>query len=107
MARIYRNTGRFEPAWRLYAHTLARRAEVLGPDHPDTLRSNTSLANALLASGRPKNQAALLHRNTLAARERVLGAAHVRTQTSRYRLSQALARLDGAEGIFPTAVSQI
>ena len=45
--------GRYPEAIRWFRDILARRAAALGPDNPVALRSKTSLANALFASGGP------------------------------------------------------
>ena len=73
---------------RWFRYILVKREQVLGPDHPDTLRSKSSLANTYLAMGYSL-QAARLHRETLEARARVLGPDHVRTRSSRRQLDVA------------------
>ena len=67
---------------------LADRERFLGPDHPDTLTSRSSLANAYRAAGRAA-EAIPLHERTLADRERLLGPDHPSTLTSRNSLADA------------------
>ncbi|HEY6425444.1 MAG TPA: tetratricopeptide repeat protein, partial [Pseudonocardiaceae bacterium] len=43
--------GEYAPARELHEDTLTRRRQVLGDDHPDTLRSAHNLANNLGALG--------------------------------------------------------
>ena len=77
---------------------VAARERVLGPDHPDTLASRNSLANAHAVAGR-LDEAISLHEQNLAARERVLGPDHPNTLTSRNNLAnayQVAGRLDEA-----------
>ena len=72
----------------MFEDILARRIEVLGQDHPDTLRSRSSLANTLAALGLYR-EAASLHQEIIEDRVRVLGADHPRTELSRKRLETA------------------
>ena len=86
--------GHYPEAMDLFRETLGRRARVLGPEHPDTLRSRGSLGNCYHAMG-DYETAAGMHRQTLADRERVLGPDHPSSQASRNNLAkaeQALAR---------------
>jgi len=71
---------------------------VLGWDHPDTLRSRSSLANSYYAVG-SYERAVDMHQETLAARRRVLGLDDERTQASQSRLDEArqAATAEGAE----------
>jgi hypothetical protein len=73
---------------RLFQDVMAQRTEVLGWDHPDTLRSRSSLANSYYAVGSYK-RAVDMHQETLAARRRVLGLDDERTQASQARLAEA------------------
>jgi hypothetical protein len=72
----------------MFVEILARRVEVLGRDHPDTLRSRSSLANTLSALGE-HSQAVALHQEIIEDRVRVLGSDHPRTELSRARLETA------------------
>ena len=73
----------------MHEQTLAARERVLGPDHPDTLRSRNNLATAY-RSRAALEEAISLHEQALAARERVLGPDHPDTlrlaQQPRHRL---------------------
>ncbi len=71
---------------------------MLGPDHPETLRSSRDLARAYRAVGR-LNAALALSTGTLADYERVLGPVHPDTLTARLNLASAyreMGRLDEA-----------
>ena len=83
---------------RLFQDVMAQRTEVLGWDHPDTLRSRSSLANSYYAVG-SYQRAVDMHREALAARRRVLGLDHERTQASQTRLAEArqAATVEGAD----------
>ena len=72
----------------MFEDILARRVEVLGRHHPDTLRSRSSLANTLAALGQ-HSQAVVLHQEIIEDRVRVLGSDHSRTELSRTRLETA------------------
>jgi hypothetical protein len=61
---------------------LARRRDVLGEDHPDTLTSRNHEANSLYSLG-SHARAAALHEQILAERVRVLGPDHQDTQLTR------------------------
>jgi tetratricopeptide (TPR) repeat protein len=61
---------------------------VLGPDHPDTLRSRNHLALAYQEAGRAA-EAIPLHERTLADQERVLGPDHPDILNSRNNLANA------------------
>ena len=60
----------------------------LGPEHPDTLNSQNSLAAAYLAAGRPADAIPLFER-TLAGRQRQLGPDHPDTLTTQNNLAAA------------------
>jgi serine/threonine protein kinase/tetratricopeptide (TPR) repeat protein len=60
----YRNLHLFPPAVPHLERAVALRQTHLGPDHPDTLRSMDSLANACQWSGR--------HQRSIALRQRIL-----------------------------------
>ena len=61
-------------------------ARLLGPDHPDTLTSRSSLANAYLAAGRTA-EAITMHEATLKLMESKLGPNHPDTLNSRNNLA--------------------
>jgi hypothetical protein len=80
-------------ARRLAQDTFDRRRQILGEDHPDTLRSASNLAAILSRMG--KMQAARnLERDTLERRSRVLGENHPLTQFSATSLASDLKELD-------------
>ena len=68
-------SGRLNDAIPLHEETLKARAQILGPNHPDTLTSSNNLADAYRAAGR-LNDAIPLHEETLKARARILGPNH-------------------------------
>jgi len=74
--------------------------QVLGPDHPDTLTTRNSLANAYRAAGRAAD-AIPLHQQTLAGRERVLGPDHPETLKSRNNLAIAYRAVGQAADAIP------
>ncbi|MDQ2880076.1 MAG: FxSxx-COOH system tetratricopeptide repeat protein [Actinomycetota bacterium] len=69
------------------AHQLYR--DILGEDHPDTLRSANNLALDLRALGEYE-RARELHKDTLARRRRVLGEDHLDTLASANNLAHNL-----------------
>ena len=77
--------------------------EVLGAEHPDTLRSNTSLGLLLRRLGR-LNEAEAVLRDTLAAQERVVGGEHADALRTLDVLAGVMrkgrARLDEAEALY-------
>jgi tetratricopeptide (TPR) repeat protein len=77
---------RAEPILRKAA---AWRAEVLGPEHPKTLKSQMSIASALGVQGKSA-EAEQEHRAVLAIRERVLSPEHPQTLASRNNLANML-----------------
>jgi hypothetical protein len=69
--------------------TLARREQVLGPEHPDTLMSMSNLAEVLNRQGKYE-EAESMNRQTLARQEKVLGPEHPDTLTSMSNLAEVL-----------------
>jgi len=67
---------------------LADQERVLGTDHPDTLKTRNSLANAYRDAGRTA-EAITLHERNLTDRERVLGTDHPDTLKTRNNLALA------------------
>ena len=72
----------------LHQENLPARERVLGPGHPDTLRSRNNLGEAYHDAGYIA-EAITLYEQTLGDRERVLGADHPDTLTSRNDLAAA------------------
>jgi len=73
--------GRWKEAAELAVQVMETRSRVLGPEHPDTLRSMGDLAWTLSSQGRWKEAEELAVQVT-EARKRVLGAEHPQTLTS-------------------------
>ena len=69
--------------------TFAARSAKLGPDHPDTLISQSSLANAYRDDGQ-FDRAIPLFERTLAIQTAKLGPEHPDTLTSQNSLAQRL-----------------
>ena len=67
---VSRAVGRGAEAIRLHEETLADRERVLGPDHPDTLKSRNNLASAYQEAGRTAEAMSLHEKNQI-------GRAHV------------------------------
>jgi tetratricopeptide (TPR) repeat protein len=74
--------------------------QVLGPEHPDTLRAQNDLATAYLDAGRA-SEAIPLYKQTLAAQERMLGPDHLETLASRHNLAEAYREADRAAEAIP------
>jgi Tetratricopeptide repeat len=79
----------------LLEQALADCVRVLGPNHPDTLKSRNNLANAYRAAG-DLGRAIPLLRKTLADSVRVLGADHPKTKLVRANLAAARQHLSNA-----------
>jgi len=71
----YFNLGLYAEAERQLTQALETRLRQLGPEHPDTLRSRSDLANAYLRQG-GLAEAEALYRETLEIQQRVLGPEH-------------------------------
>jgi serine/threonine-protein kinase len=81
MGNVYFNLGLYAEAEQQAKRALETRRRVLGPEHPDTLQSMTSLAQASSRQGRLA-EAEALHRETLDIQKRVLGPEHPDTLES-------------------------
>ena len=80
------------------ANSVTQTCDILGPDHPETLRARHNLANAYQAAGR-LHDAITLHKQNLKDSTHILGPHHPRTLTSRNNLAnvhQAAGRLHDA-----------
>ena len=88
LAWAYRSVGRLPESIELFERNLADSERILGPDHPDTLRSRNNLAGAYEEAGRLDKAIALYERN-LADSERILGPEHPDTLRSRNNLAGA------------------
>ncbi|HKN60543.1 MAG TPA: serine/threonine-protein kinase [Candidatus Acidoferrales bacterium] len=91
MGNVYANLGLNPRALSLDQRALEIRRRVLGPEHPDTLRSMNSLASDLIDGGHYA-EAEKLDRETLGIRRRVLGLEHADTLTSMNNLADDLAQ---------------
>src|SRR5208282_1606405 len=91
MGNVYANLGLNPRALSLDQRALEIRRRVLGPEHPDTLRSMNSLASDLIDGGHYA-EAEKLDRETLGIRRRVLGVEHADTLTSMNNLADDLAQ---------------
>ncbi len=98
MGTVYESLGLFSQAESLLRQAVQIRRRVLGPDHPDTLRSQGDLSIALFQDGR-YSEAENLQKQTLASLRRVLGPEHPDTLKS----MNTLAVLLMAEGRYPEA----
>ena len=99
LARFHRVSRRYGQAIHHHYLALMDRRSSLGPDHPDTLRSSTGLANSFYAAGH-HDEALALFRDTLERRSRVLGPDHPDTLRSR----GSLGNCHHAMGDYETAV---
>ncbi|KAK3688861.1 P-loop containing nucleoside triphosphate hydrolase protein [Podospora appendiculata] len=93
--------GIYGVAEQMNRRALDGREEVLGLEHPDTLRSVSSLASVLQAQGKYK-EAEQMSRRALGGREKVLGLEHPSTLTSgKYKEAEQMNRraLGGREKV--------
>jgi non-specific serine/threonine protein kinase/serine/threonine-protein kinase len=98
LANVLYHEGHYAGAEKLYRKTLDIKRRVLGPEHPDTLRSMGNLAFAL-RSEHHYAEAEKLDRETLEARRQVLGPGHPDTLFSMNSLAADL----GSEGHYAEA----
>ena len=89
VAESYSIYGKYQDAEALYRQTLKLQTQVLGAEHPDTLRSMNNLANTLYSQGKYE-EAEALYRQTLKLRTQVLGAEHPDTLVSMLNLANTL-----------------
>ena len=100
LGRFHRVSSRYGQAIQLHHRALMDLRESLGPDHPETLRSSTALANSFYAAGHYPEAIALFE-DTLERRARTLGPEHPDTLRSRGSLGNCF----HATGDYETAVS--
>lgn len=81
--------GNYKTAEKIHGEALELRNKVLGPEHPDTLRSRNGLAIALYSQGQYK-EAEQMYRQALELQRKVLGSEHPETFRSRHDLANAL-----------------
>jgi tetratricopeptide (TPR) repeat protein len=89
VARVLKSQDRFDEARKLFEQTLEIQRRILGPEHPDTLRSMNSLANVLQNQGQLE-EARALHEQALAILRRILGPEHPDTLGSMNNLAIVL-----------------
>jgi tetratricopeptide (TPR) repeat protein len=75
LAASFFATGQSEKSLALHGETLKLRRELLGFDHPETLRSMNNLAHSCAAAGQ-SDKALALYEETLELRREKLGANH-------------------------------
>ena len=63
LATVYQSGGRLERALPLFEQRLALEKSNLGPDHPDTLRSMSNLAEAYRAAEQAQRRAGAAQRD--------------------------------------------
>ncbi|GAB2810949.1 serine/threonine-protein kinase [Actinocorallia aurea] len=104
-AARYCHEGRFNDAITAAEQASNGRAQLLGPEHPDTLSSRNILASALYLSGRGQ-EAEAVARTVAQARARVFGGEHPRTLRSwllvgkiLYTVGRPLEALPIAQGV--------
>ena len=103
LANTYRKQGRWEVAEQLEIRVIDMRKKLLGPEHPDTLRSMSSLATTYLDQGR-WNEAEQLEIQVVDMSKKLLGAEHPDILTSMENLENAYRnqeRWDEAEELQP------
>ncbi|HXY13131.1 MAG TPA: serine/threonine-protein kinase [Terriglobales bacterium] len=86
IGQTYDDLGLYPEATKQLERALDLRRRVLGPEHPDTLRSANRLANLYDKEGKYA-QAEALHSQTLEIRRRVLGPEHPDTLESMNNLT--------------------
>ena len=89
MGEVYYNLGLLSQGRALVARAAELQNKLLGPEHPETLKSESLLAEILLFHGHYA-EAEKLQRETLAARSHVLGSDHPETIRSMSRLAKGL-----------------
>ena len=89
MGEVYNSLGLLSQGRALVARAAELQNKLLGPEHPETLKSRSLLAEILLFQGHAV-EAEKLQRETLAARRRILGSDHPETIRSMSRLAKVL-----------------
>ena len=91
VGRCQASLGQYSAAETTHRQALLVRAQVLEPEHPDTLTSMNNVALALSGQGKYA-KAEKMHRKTLELRKDMLGEKHPSTLTSMYCLAHVLAK---------------
>jgi eukaryotic-like serine/threonine-protein kinase len=89
MGEVYENLGIYERAKGLRQKAVHVQQTVLGPENPETLRSETAVARILREQG-AFTEAEALQRPTLETQKRVLGPEHPDTLSSMQNLAYIL-----------------
>ncbi len=89
MGEVYESLGLYSRSDDLLRRAVETRRRVLGPDHPDTLKSMAELAATLHEEGRQAD-AEKLERETFALRRKVLGPRDKATLASMVNLASTL-----------------
>jgi tetratricopeptide (TPR) repeat protein len=89
IASVLDDQGHSSEAETILRDVVNVREQVIGPEHPDTLRSRNNLANALWGEGKYAEVEAE-YRAVLKLEEKVLGPEHPDTLRSRNNLAMAL-----------------
>ncbi len=92
LAKCHLVLGQSDEAFKLCSQALESRKALLGPDHPDTLRSMLAVATSLAALGR-HSDALALYEKTLQLQKASLGADHADTLWTEQGLAAALSAL--------------
>jgi serine/threonine protein kinase len=88
LGRAQFGLGYFDKAIALHLRARATFTDMLGPEHPDTLKCLSDLASAYREAGQPE-QAVALHEETLAVRRARSGPEHPETLKSMNNLASA------------------
>jgi tetratricopeptide (TPR) repeat protein len=96
IGEVYTNLGFYNEAERLLEGALEIQRDVLGGEHPETLRSLNRLANAFWYQQR-YGEAEPLYLELVEGRTRVLGEAHPDTLTAQYDLASCYIGLEKYE----------
>ena len=89
IASVRFDQGQYAEAEKILGSVVEVRASKLGPENADTLRSRTSLANALNRQGK-YSQAEPVFREVIKLAEKTLGAENPDTLSSRHGVANAL-----------------
>jgi Tfp pilus assembly protein PilF len=97
LATVFLDQGNYEEAEKLYRENLEIEKRVLGPEHPDTANSMTTLANTIRFIDGHNAEAENLYRKALEIESRVVGPDHPSTT----RAQEGLANVLSAEQRYP------
>jgi tetratricopeptide (TPR) repeat protein len=89
-ANMYLGQGNYEEAEKLYRETLHIEQRILGPDHPDTANTMTTLANTIAFDHRRNAEAEGLYRRSLEIELGVSGPDHPYTMAAKEGLANVL-----------------